>query len=272
MNKFKEEREGFETIGNGYAVADKITRTDVNIAGIPCAWFSPDDAPENDIVIYIHGGGFIYGSLKSHAPLVSHIARALNRRVLLIDYRLAPEHPYPAGIDDCVAVIKAIAAENPHVTFGIIGDSAGGNLSMSIQLLLKDADGPAARYTIVISPWTDLTCTNFSYERNKEVDIILSREYLKQCATMYAAGRDLSAPQLSPVNGKFEGLAPVLILCGTYEILEDDAVNLHKRLLECNVQAELILFERALHVWPFTDIQSDASQKALKEMRRFVLN
>jgi len=269
MNKFKEEREAFEAIGNSYAVADGINRTDVTIAGVPCAWFSPEDAPEDDIVVYIHGGAFIYGSLTSHAPLVSHIARAMDRRVLLIDYRLAPEHPFPAGIEDCIAVITMITTENPRITFGIIGDSAGGNLSMSVQLFFREAKVPAARYTIVISPWVDLTCTNASYERNKKQDIILSQAYLKQCATMYAADKDLSNPYLSPVNGSFQGLAPVFILCGTYEILEDDAVNLYKRLLECQVEAELMLFEAALHVWPFTDIVSEDSQKALKDMAAF---
>ncbi|SFM78820.1 Acetyl esterase/lipase [Chitinophaga sp. YR627] len=269
MNKFKEEREAFEAIGNTYAVADGINRTKVTIAGVPCAWFSPDNAPENDIVVYIHGGAFIYGSLTSHAPLVSHIARTLNRRVLLIDYRLAPEHPFPAGIEDCIAVITMLTAENPQITFGIIGDSAGGNIAMSIQLFLREAAGPSAGYTIVISPWVDLTCTNTSYERNKILDTILSQAYLRQCATMYAAGKDLSNPYLSPVNGSFQGLAPVLILCGTHEILQDDAANLYKRLLECQVETELMLFEGALHVWPFTDISSEASQKALNEMAAF---
>ncbi len=269
MNKLKEERKGFETIGNSYAVADNITRRNLNIAGVPCAWFSPADAPEDDIVFFIHGGGFIYGSINSHAPMVSHIARKLNRRVLMIDYRLAPENPFPAGIDDCVTVINAVQDENICVKFSIIGDSAGGNITMATQLKLKALNRPPAKYTIVISPWVDLGCINPSYNRNKKADTVLSQAYLQQCARAYAPGQDLSIPMLSPVNGDFRGLGPVLILCGTSEILEDDSVNLQKRLLECNVQADLMLFKGELHVWPFMDISSKASQEALSNMADF---
>ncbi|PWV48772.1 alpha/beta hydrolase [Chitinophaga sp. S165] len=269
MNKLKEERKGFETIGNSYPVADNITRSNLNIAGIPCAWFSPADAPEDDIVFFIHGGGFIYGSINSHAPMVSHIALKLNRKVLMIDYRLAPENPFPAGIDDCVSVINAIQDENLGVKFSIIGDSAGGNITMATQLRLKALNRPPAKYTIVISPWVDLRCINPSYTRNQKTDTVLSQAYLQQCAEMYAPGKDLTTPLLSPVNGDFQGIGPVLILCGTAEILEDDSIHLQNRLLECNVQAELKLFKGELHVWPFMDISSKASQEALNDMADF---
>ncbi len=269
MNQLKEGRIGFEAIGNTYPVADNIPLKHADIAGIPCAWYLPAGAPEDDIMIYIHGGAFIYGSIKSHAPMVSHIARKLNRKVLAIDYRLAPENPFPAGIDDCVAVIKAIHKEHPGIRFSLMGDSAGGNITMATLLALTETNGPAAQYTVVISPWVDLTCSNPSYDRNKKVDTVLSQAYLKECADMYSAGRDLTTPLLSPVNGDFQGTGPVLVLCGTYEILEDDSINLHKRLMANNVPAELKLFEGALHVWPFMSITDPASQQALNDIADF---
>lgn len=264
-------RTEFQAIGNTYPVAGNIRREDLDIANTPCSWFLPEGAAADNIAIYIHGGAFIFGSVASHAPMVSYIARELNRRVLVIDYRLAPEHPFPAGLTDCVEVIKAVCAHNPDVGFGIIGDSAGGNLSMAVNLVLQQTNGPKPRYTIVISPWADLECKNESYTRNKLTDTILERAYLMEAARLYTSEPDLSIPLLSPVNADFNGLSPVLILVGTYEILEDDALNLHRQLTAHGVQAELQSFEQQLHVWPFMNIDTDASRDALKAMAKFAL-
>lgn len=269
MENLKEARTGFEAIGNSYDTAPGILREDIEIAGVPCAWFIPRGAGEDGIVFFIHGGGFIFGSIHSHAPMVSYITTALNRKVLAIDYRLAPEHPFPAGINDCVTVVRSVTAASPGVSFGIIGDSAGGNLVMATQLRLKEQHALLPHYTILISPWADLQCNRASYERNKELDSILSQAYLKEAAGMYAGMNDVNLPQLSSVNGDFKGFPPVLILCGTYEILEDDSIALYKRLRDCGVTAELILFEGELHVWPFMDISSAGSRRALNEMTRF---
>lgn len=270
MINLQEGRAGFETISNGYSGADHITRKNIVIAGVPCAWFLPRNAADDHVVIYIHGGGFIFGSIDSHARMVSHIARHLNRKVLMIDYRLAPEHPYPSGINDCAAVIHALHAENPKRRLAIIGDSAGGNLVMATQLKLKETHGPAALYTVVISPWVNLECNTPSYERNETSDIVLSRPFLVEAAKLYAAGHPLTAPMLSPIYGDFTGMSPVLILCGTKEILEDDSKQLYQQLQRCGVETDLHLFTDQLHVWPFMDIHTEASQEALNKIAGFV--
>lgn len=270
MINLKEGRKGFEAIGNTYPVAPHINRENTIIDGIPCTWFLPAEILSDDIIIYIHGGAFIFGSVNSHAPLVSHIAHRLNRRVLMIDYRLAPEHPFPAGINDCVSVIHALYQQDPQLRFGIIGDSAGGNLTMASQLVLKNTKGPGALYTMVISPWVNLHCNTASYQRNKALDVILARPYLVEAAVLYASGSDLDLPELSPVNGDFHGLSPVLIMCGTHEILEDDSVQLQQQLQKSGVEAELRLFDGQLHVWPFMDIDTPASQQALNDLAAFV--
>lgn len=270
MVNLNEGRLGFEAIGNTYPVAGDISREDITITGVPCAWFIPAGASQEDLVVYIHGGGFIFGSIKSHAPLVSHIARALQRKVLMIDYRLAPEHPFPAGLNDCVAVIEAIGELYSNVRMGIMGDSAGGNLAMAAQLKLKQSRKPAPYYSIVISPWVDLECKNPSYDCNRYLDLVLSRPYLMESAKQYSGEHALSSPLLSPVNGDLHEFAPVFILCGTHEILQDDSVVLHQRFLEAGVAAEIRLFEGELHVWPFMDISSVASQTALDDIVHFV--
>ena len=270
MINLKEGRLGFDAIGNTYPAASQITRKDFTVAGVPCALFTPLKGHREDMVIYIHGGAFIFGSIQSHAAMVSHIAHALQRKVLVIDYRLAPEHPFPAGLTDCVAVIEAFGELYKGVRFGIIGDSAGGNLAVATQLILKQNGKTAPQYSIVISPWIDLECKNPGYERNKIVDVILSRPYLVEASKLYSNGHVLSSPLLSPVNGNFHEFALMLILCGTHEILQDDSVILHQRLQEAGVAAEIKLFEGELHVWPFMDISSTSSQKALEDMVYFV--
>ena len=269
MINLKEGRAGFEAIGNTYPIADEICIESTRVAGIPCTWFIPEAAPEDDIVIFIHGGAFIYGSAKSHAPMVSHIARRLERKILLVDYRLAPEHPFPAGLNDCVAVIRSIAVDRPHLRFGIIGDSAGGNLAMAAQLALKEVNGPKAQYTAVISPWVNLECNTPSYIRNQSLDLVLAQHYLLLSAKMYAPDQELSIPLLSPVHGDFTGISPVLILCGTSEVLEDDSYQLLQQLKSTGVKAELLLFEEQQHVWPFMKIDTDASQQALIDIKQF---
>lgn len=262
-------RAGFETLGQQYPAAENVQYETATIANVPCAWFRPPDAPANETAVYIHGGAFIYGSFKSHAALVSHIASALNRNVLMIDYRLAPEHPFPAGLNDCISVITSAFAGHSNAGFGMIGDSAGGNLAIAAQVGLKAAGGPLPRYSMVISPWTDLECKNDSYIRNQAADTVLSREYLQWAAGLYADGAGVADGLVSPVNANLTGLPPALILCGTAEVLEDDSIALHRAFQAAGVDAELSSFEGEQHVWPFMDIHSDASQKALADFAAF---
>lgn len=269
MENIEQQRTGFEAIGNTYPVAENVAQQEVTIAGVHCAWFIPPGAVQQEIIFFIHGGGFIFGSIQSHAPMVSHFANALKRKVLAIDYRLAPEHPFPAGLNDCTAVIKEFTQQNTTVRFGIIGDSAGGNLVMTTQLKLKMENDVAAQYSIIISPWADLECKNPSYTRNKSVEQVLSQEYLMMAAKLYAGNTDLTIPLLSPVNADFKGWSPILIVCGTHEILEDDSIYLHKQLLKSGVDATLKLFTEQQHVWPFMDIDTAASREAITEIARF---
>lgn len=262
-------RAGFETLGNLYPAAGEVKIEKSAIAGVSCAWLTPAKAKEEDIIIYIHGGAFIYGSLHSHTAMVSHIAAQLKRKILMIDYRLAPEYPFPNGLEDCVAVIKAFNLEFPSRKYGLMGDSAGGNLTIAAQVMLNTFNEPLPQYSIVISPWVDLECKNASYISNKTKEEILKREYLLEAALMYAGTHTVYDSLLSPVNADLRGLPPALILCGTAEILQDDSYYLHQQFLKCDEEAELVFFENEQHVWPFMDIGSTASQEALSAIEIF---
>ncbi|QIP17352.1 alpha/beta hydrolase [Spirosoma aureum] len=269
MIQLNEGRLGFESLGTLYPPANNIRRADITLAGVACSWFFPVNAPDHEIIFFIHGGGFIFGSINSHAALVSHLAQYLNRKILLIEYRLAPENPFPAGLQDCVAVIRTFCDRYPTVNVGLIGDSAGGNLAMATQLVLQQTKRSLPHYSILISPWVDLRCQLPSYTRNKALDTILSGEFLLEAAQLYAPSA-LDNPLASPVLGLFSGLSSVLILCGTHEILEDDSIRLHKRLIQAGVEAQLQLFPGEQHVWPFLDIATRGAQEALAQMGRFV--
>ncbi len=265
-----EGRAGFEQLGRQYPVAKNVVIENTSIANVPCAWVTPPAAVDNEVVFYIHGGGFVYGSVKSHAALVSYIAQTVGRKVLVIDYGLVPEHTFPGGLNDCVKVIETFCKEHTSFTYGIIGDSAGGNLVMASQLKLKAMNGPMPRYSVMISPWVDLECKSISFKENKNTDIILSQGYLQLCARVYAGEHDLSGPLLSPVNADLTGLPPALIMCGSVEILKDDSVLLHEQFGKAGIPSECIVFEGEQHVWPFMDINSAASKKALGNMVAFV--
>ncbi len=269
MEAVIEGRISFEQIGNNYPAVPNVDIENVMINNVGCRWLRPDVTTENEMLIYIHGGGFIYGSLHSHTAMVSHIAWALKRNILMIDYRLAPEHPFPSGLNDCVGVITKFFTTNPGLEFGIIGDSAGGGLTIATQLQLRDEGGPMPRYSIVISPWVDLTCVNDSYNTNSSGDTILTRGFLQWAAGLYAGNGNVSEELLSPVKAKLTGLPPALIVYGTVEILADDSIHLHRQLVEAGTKAELISFEGEQHVWPFTDIYSTASQKVLEYFSAF---
>ena len=265
-----EGRAGFEQLGKLYPAANNVIIENTSIAGIPCAWVTPSTTVDDEVVMYMHGGGFMYGSVTSHAAMVSYFAQIVNQKILLINYRLAPEHPFPGGLNDCVQVIETFCKEHPRSSFGIMGDSAGGNLVMAAQLQLKAINGPMPRYSIMISPWVDLECKNPSYTKNEQAEAILSRGYLQLCAQLYAGEYPLSDSLVSPINADLSGLPPALILCGSVEILKDDSVLLQEQLEQAGVPAECIVFEGEQHVWPFMDIHSAASQKALDHIAAFV--
>lgn len=270
MDHISQRRIDFEQLGNMYSPAENVVRQDTIIGGIPCVWFYPEGSAINKhLLIYIHGGAFFMGSVASHAAMVTHIARRTGQRVLFIDYRRSPEYPFPAGLHDIVQVLSVLLQEGMD-TYGMIGDSAGGNLTLVTQLQLRSQGLQGPQYSIVISPWTDLQCKNESYTRNATIDPVLAKPFLQDAAAIYAGGHSLDEVLLSPVNARFDDFAPVLILCGTNEILEDDSRYLHQRLEQSGVAASLVLFEGEMHVWLQQDIHAAAGERALQLIQSFI--
>jgi epsilon-lactone hydrolase len=211
-------------------------------------WLIPDDAPEDQVLLYLHGGGFVTGSNRTHRGMVSHFCKVANIRALLINYRLAPEYPYPAALDDCVMAYRWLL-QNGFKAENIIiaGDSAGGNLTLTTMLILRDEGTLLPAAAICISPATDLTGSSESYRINARKDTLLNG-WLK-FARMYVGDADASSPLISPVFADFKGLPPLLIHVGSDEILLDDANRLAERTRTDGVDVTLEIWPEAFHVW-----------------------
>ncbi|MCK0153432.1 alpha/beta hydrolase [Alcanivorax sp. S6407] len=245
--------------------ARDVADHDAPVAGVPCRHYQPLNVQST--VLYLHGGGYVAGSPDSHKSVTSHLARFANARVVVPDYRLAPEHPCPAAIEDALAVYQSlldqgVAAQN----LTLAGDSAGGGLALATLLMLKEKQLPLPACVILFSPWADLTLNQlFDTDR----DIMLSREWLQQSATAYA-GIDPARPECSPINGDLSGLPPVLIQAGSDEILLNDSLRLCDTLNQAGSNARLQVHPQRWHDFQLhAGVLADADH-ALMTCARFI--
>lgn len=268
MEDIKTRRDGFDQLGNLYPKAEDVTIEQENITGINCYWFIPQSETSKTITIFLHGGVFAVGSIQSHASMISHFSQILQRRILFIDYALAPENPFPAAPNDIIQVYKELIKINPDHEFSFIGDSAGAGLIVSsIGEMLKDSLRLPEK-VVFISGWISLGGNNPSMEGNRAIDPILSPGYLKQAAADYSGNTPIEIS--SPENVLLSKFPPVLILVGTNEILLDDSVNFYNKIKPIQDHAVLNIYENQSHVWPLANIHSEASQKALNEVKEFL--
>jgi monoterpene epsilon-lactone hydrolase len=219
------------------------------LAGISLEYLTPA-LTESRVLLHCHGGAFAMGSCVSHRALVGRIAGACRARAVLPEYRLAPEHPFPAGLDDLLAVYEAllrsgIAAEQILV----MGDSAGGNLAVSTMMKARDAGLPMPRAMVLISPWLDLTCTGESMRTRADIDPWLSPALVDGIRDLYLAGADPAGALASPLGGNLAGLPPMLVQVGDQEILLSDSQRLHERAAAAGIEVELEVYPELWHVW-----------------------
>ncbi|MBE9465969.1 alpha/beta hydrolase [Dyadobacter subterraneus] len=270
MEDIKTRRNGFDQLGNLYPKAAEVNISQDNIAGINCFWFIPENETSKNITIFLHGGAFAVGSIHSHASMISHFSQKLQRRILFIDYALAPENPFPAGLNNVIQVYKEVIKTHPDYETSLIGDSAGAGLIVSSigEMLKQNIQLPEK--VVFISPWISLQLNNPSIESNRDIDPILSPEYLRQAAADYSGKTPLEIS--SPENVLIDQFPPVLILVSTNEILLDDSVNFYNRIKPIQDHAVLNIYENQTHVWPLANIYSEASQKALDEVKEFLIS
>lgn len=235
---------------------------EVDVDGIPALWVSTPGAAENRVVLYLHGGGYVIGSLTSHQDLVARISKAAEARVLYIDYRLGPEHPFPAAVDDATAAYRwllANGAEASRVAIG--GDSAGGGLTVAAMVALRDAGDPSPAAGVCISPWVDLEGIGDSMTSKADVDPMVQFDGLIDMAKAYLGGADPRSPLAAPLYADLKGLSPMLIHVGTHETLLDDSTRLYERAKEAGVDVLIEKGEGLFHVWhAFAPMLPEAQQ------------
>lgn len=209
------------------------------------------------IILYCHGGGYSTGSSLYARTLTTKLAASTSMDVLSFDYRLAPEHPYPAATQDAMKVWNYLMLLGYGARDIIVaGDSAGGNLALSLTLKLKSEKRLLPRGLVLMSPWTDLTSSGKSHHTRAEIDPVLNAVYLEEMIHNYAKGQDLKNPLISPLFGDYEGFPPVYIQVGNNEILLDDSVMLYKKLLKANVSVKLDMFRGMWHVFQMSPFKT----------------
>lgn len=245
-----EMRERFERLAAFLPVPDDASVQAVDAGGVSSEWVSAPGVNTSRTVLYLHGGGYVIGSLNTHRRLAYDMSAAADARVLLIDYRMGPENPFPAAIDDAVAAYQwllgqGIAASNIAVS----GDSAGGGLTMATLLKLKQDGIEMPACAVPISPWVDLEGVGETMTTLDAVDPMVRKPGLLRMADFYLNGADARNPLASPMHGDLSGLPPLLIQVGTRETLLDDARRLHRKALADGVRSSLEESGGMIHVW-----------------------
>ena len=200
----------------------------------------------NGVILFLHGGGYCVGSLDSHRPLSATLAKASGLPVYSLDYRLAPEHPYPAALNDAVSAYRALLDEG-HARIVLAGDSAGGGLALATALSLREAGLPAPAALLLVSPWVDLTCSGASMVSQAAKDPMLSKAAVQRWATAYVGRVPTDHPLCSPLFGDLRGLPPVLLQSGSDEVLADDTLRLEKALAQARVAVTLQVYPGLWH-------------------------
>lgn len=243
----------------------------INCDGVSCEWAIPANLKHKGVVLYLHGGAYISGSIETHRSLVGRIARASKTKCLSVDYRLAPEHPYPAGLNDAMNVYQWLLKQGvDHKKIVIAGDSAGGGLALAATIKLKDENKPIPAATVCLSPWLDLECTGDSAWKLVEHDPMLKNGFGEIYANHYAPNQDLKHPYISPYYCNPAGLPPIFIQVSDSELVLDDSTRFVIKAKEAGVDIEMEIWERTMHVWHvFAPILPEAT-KAIKKLGHYI--
>lgn len=247
-----------------------VTCTPVEAGGVSAEWHVADGADQDKVILYVHGGGYVMGSAGSHRDMTSRLSQAAGARVLSLNYRLAPEHPFPAPVDDSVAAYRWLLGQGiPAANIAIAGDSAGGGLALAALIAIRDAGEPVPAAGIGISPWVDMEGTGESMTTRAAVDPVVQKEGLLGMAQLYLGGADPKNPLAAPLHANLAGLPPLLIQVGDSETLLDDATRITERARKADVDVTLKVWDEMPHVWHLFAPILPEGQRAIEEIGTF---
>jgi acetyl esterase/lipase len=262
---WSERRTGIDAMGAMVPPPESVLIEAMTLGGVPAEKIAPSNAAADRTLFYLHGGGYCMGGCASHRTWVARMAVAAGATAFVIDYRLAPEHPFPAAHDDALSAWRAMLAlgRDPARTI-IAGDSAGGGLSVACAVAARDAGLPLPGGLHLISPWANLTNASPAYQAKAETDFIITQQGIDEFALNYMGAGDRRDPRASPLFADLTGLPPMLIQVGSEEVLMSDSVQLAERAGFALVDVTLRIWPDMVHIWPFFAMLS-ASGKAIAE-------
>ena len=243
----------------------------LEVCGRPAEWVTAQEAASDAALLYLHGGGYVIGSPETHRELASRMSLATGCRVLLLDYRLAPENPYPAAVEDAAIAYSYLLSQGFEPSrLAVAGDSAGGGLTVATLVSIRDSGLPLPSCAVCISPWVDLEGLGESMMTKRSVDPMISREGLIDYATAYLNGTNPQSPLAAPLYANLRNLPPLLIQVGTRETLLDDSVRLAERARLAGGQVQLEQWEDMIHIWPLFAPMLPEGQRAIDHIGEFV--
>ena len=266
----EERRALYDKATRAFPLPDDIAREDVSIGGVACERLTPKGARADSVLLYLHGGGYGIGSPRSHRHLAGDIARRAGVTAIVPDYRLAPEHPFPAAVEDSLAVYRALIGTIAPSRIAVAGDSAGGGLTAGLLLAARDAGLPMPATGICISPWTDMTASGASYTERASVDPLVTVASLTGHRDAYLRDGDRRTPYASPAHADLKGLPPLLIQVGSDEVLLDDARMLADKARAAKVETRLEVWPAMIHVWHWYFPMLDEGERANAAIAQFM--
>ena len=263
-------RVAFDGFGDFTPFDSSIEFELVDANGVPCEIGVAPGSRTDATVFYLHGGGYVIGSFTSHRGLLARLGQAASMRTMAVDYRLAPEHPFPAAIEDAVTAYQwLLDSGTPSERIFFAGDSAGGGLVVATMLRCKARNIPLPRAAVLFSPFADMGTTGQSLVDNRDRDFVVTEGVAPGMAETYLAGADATSPEASPIYGDLAGLPPILIQVSSHEVLLDDSLRLLRAAILVDVQVHLRVYQGLPHVWQLFTGMLDEGQAALEEAGAF---
>jgi monoterpene epsilon-lactone hydrolase len=259
-----ERRARLDEVGSVWRVAADVKLTAVDLGGVRGEWSIVRGSDDARVLIYFHGGGYCSGSIRSHRRLVSEAGRAAGIRTLAVEYRLAPEHPFPAAFDDALSAWRFVREQGiaaAHIAVG--GDSAGGGLTAALINCLRQAGEEQPACAWLVSPWTDLTMSGSTLASKDAVDPLIHKPYLEELADAYLSATERKDPRVSPLYADLKGFPPTLIQVGSDETLLDDSVRFAAAAGAADVAVTLEIWPHMIHAWPLWNAHLEAGRRAL---------
>jgi acetyl esterase/lipase len=256
---------------SAFPSAGETKCTPVSAGGVPAEWIAGPGAADDRVILYVHGGGYVMGSIATHREMIARLSKASGARGLALDYRLAPEHPFPAAVEDATVAYRWLLGQNIKPSNIVVaGDSAGGGLTVATLLSIRDAKLPLPAAGVCISPWVDMEGTGESMTTRAKADPVVQKDGLLGMAQLYLGGKDPKSPLAAPLHADLKGLPPLLIQVGDAETLLDDSTRIADKAKKAGVKVDLEVWPEMPHVWHLFAPFLPEGQQAIEKIGKYV--